>query len=62
MNKISRMKTEPAVDSREAKKEYIEADLVIVGGGLAGTCAAITAARADPRRAGSGPSGLGGNS
>ena len=49
MNKISRMKTEPAVDSREAKKEYIEADLVIVGGGLAGTCAAITAARAGIR-------------
>jgi hypothetical protein len=40
------MKVEPAVPFRELKLERIDADLVIVGGGLAGTCAAITAARA----------------
>ena len=36
----------PAVSHREFHTERIEADLVIVGGGLAGTCAAIAAARA----------------
>jgi len=35
--------------SREAKLETIASDLAIVGGGLAGTCAAITAARAGIR-------------
>jgi hypothetical protein len=40
------MKVEPAVPFRELKLERIDCDLVIVGGGLAGTCAAITAARA----------------
>jgi hypothetical protein len=34
------------IASRETRCEIINADLVIVGGGLAGTCAAITAARA----------------
>ncbi len=36
---------ENATDRRELKLEKITADLVIVGGGLAGTCSAITAAR-----------------
>lgn len=36
--------SEPALE-RELKKIELEADLTIVGGGLAGTCAAITAAR-----------------
>jgi hypothetical protein len=40
------MKVEAAVPFRELKLERIDADLVIIGGGLAGTCAAITAARA----------------
>jgi FAD dependent oxidoreductase len=33
------------VDQRRLKIQHLEADLVVVGGGLAGTCAAITAAR-----------------
>lgn len=33
--------------TRNSKDESLESDLVIVGGGLAGTCAAISAARAD---------------
>ncbi|MBC8170662.1 MAG: FAD-dependent oxidoreductase, partial [Anaerolineae bacterium] len=40
------MKVEPAVPSRELKLEQIACDFVVIGGGLAGTCAAITAARA----------------
>ncbi|GAB3005566.1 hypothetical protein GCM10027284_24160 [Cyclobacterium sediminis] len=32
-------------EKRALKTEYIDSDLVIVGGGLAGTCCAITAAR-----------------
>ncbi|WP_269522178.1 FAD-dependent oxidoreductase [Coraliomargarita parva] len=36
--------SEPTLE-RELKKIELEADLAIVGGGLAGTCAAITAAR-----------------
>ncbi len=40
------MKIEPASpDVRSLREENLSADLVIVGGGLAGTCAAITAAR-----------------
>ena len=37
---------EDAADHRDPKTERLETDLCIVGGGLAGTCAAITAARA----------------
>ncbi len=37
---------EPPVPSRDLRIERLSAELVIVGGGLAGTCAAITAARA----------------
>src|SRR5690554_870238 len=40
------MFTEPARESRTLKTERINCDLVIAGGGLAGTCCAITAARA----------------
>jgi hypothetical protein len=35
-----------AVGQRHLKKERLQADLVVVGGGMAGTCCAITAARA----------------
>ena len=46
-NKIPRMVTEAFSESkRENKSTRLDADLVVVGGGLAGTCAAITAARA----------------
>ncbi|GAA1598883.1 hypothetical protein GCM10009804_64270 [Kribbella hippodromi] len=37
---------DPAVAARNFRTKHLAADLVIVGGGLAGTCAAITAARA----------------
>jgi FAD dependent oxidoreductase len=43
------MLTEPAVDRRHAKTVSHQADLIVVGGGLAGTCCAITAARAGIR-------------
>lgn len=39
----------PATSLRSPKTDHLEADLVIVGGGLAGTCCAITAARAGIR-------------
>ena len=46
-NQIPRMLSEPfSPANRPPKTKRIDADLVIVGGGLAGTCAAITAARA----------------
>ncbi|SEF18547.1 FAD-dependent oxidoreductase [Jiangella alba] len=41
--------TEPATDQRGFRTERLAADLVIVGGGLAGSCAAVTAARAGIR-------------
>ena len=34
------------MDERELKQERLDSDLVVVGGGMAGTCCAITAARA----------------
>jgi len=37
---------EPSVESREFVFERIDCDLVVVGGGIAGVCCAITAARA----------------
>ena len=40
---------EAATKQREIRAERVAADLVVVGGGLAGTCAAITAARAGIR-------------
>jgi len=40
---------EPATDHRDFRSKHLQADLVVVGGGLAGTCAAITAARAGSR-------------
>jgi hypothetical protein len=40
------MITASATDKRELKTDHIQSDLVIIGGGLAGTCCAITAARA----------------
>lgn len=39
------MITEPPADKRKTKTVAMNADLVIVGGGLAGTCCAIAAAR-----------------
>ena len=46
-NQIPRMLSEPfSPEARPPKTLRIDSDLVIVGGGLAGTCAAITAARA----------------
>lgn len=43
------MRREEAVPARELRTETIDCDLVVVGGGLAGTCCAITAARAGLR-------------
>ena len=40
------MHISPPAPQRDFKSEAIDCDLVIVGGGLSGTCAAITAARA----------------
>jgi len=40
------MRLEPAADHRVLKTVSLDADLVIVGGGLAGTCCALDAARA----------------
>ncbi len=49
-NQIPRMLSEPfSTETRSPKTVRIDSDLVIVGGGLAGTCAAITAARAGIR-------------
>ena len=46
-NQIPRMTSEPfSAAVRAPKTVRIDSDLVIVGGGLAGTCAALTAARA----------------
>lgn len=42
---MTRMVSENAVAYRNLKTEQLHVDLVIAGGGLAGTCAAITAAR-----------------
>lgn len=39
----------PAVEGRELKTVQLETDLVVVGGGMAGVCSAITAARAGIR-------------
>ena len=36
---------EPAAENRALKTESLDADFVVIGGGLAGTCAAIAAAR-----------------
>jgi hypothetical protein len=40
------MLQEPSAESRQFAAERIDCDLVVVGGGIAGTCCAITAARA----------------
>ncbi|MBI1337699.1 MAG: FAD-dependent oxidoreductase [Phycisphaera sp.] len=39
------MKTEPSTDLRSLRTEKIDTDLVVVGGGLAGLCGAVAAAR-----------------
>ncbi len=43
------MLKEGPADRRELRREGVEADLVVVGGGLAGCCCAVTAARAGLR-------------
>ncbi len=43
------MLTEPPAEGRALTTRQTEADLVVVGGGMAGTCCAITAARAGIR-------------
>lgn len=43
------MLMEEPCDRRELKRHTMQADLCVVGGGLAGTCCAITAARAGAR-------------
>lgn len=43
------MRVQPPVDQRTFFTEEIDCDLVVVGGGMAGTCCAITAARAGLR-------------
>ena len=40
------MHTSPPVSNRELKTDRLSADVAVIGGGLAGVCAAITAARA----------------
>lgn len=46
-NKIPRMMQEPFSEAKRIPKTVrLDTDLVVVGGGLAGTCAALTAARA----------------
>ena len=39
----------PPAEAREPETVNLDADLVVVGGGLAGTCCAVTAARAGIR-------------
>lgn len=53
------MLKENAVHSRELKTENLDGDLAIIGGGMAGTCCALTAARGPQSRAGARPSGAG---
>ncbi len=43
------MRKEPPASGRELATERLSADLVVVGGGMAGTCCALTAARAGVR-------------
>jgi len=43
------MLTEPPAENRQFTTKRIDCDLVVVGGGIAGTCCAITAARAGVR-------------
>ncbi|MEU0466607.1 FAD-dependent oxidoreductase [Amycolatopsis sp. NPDC006131] len=43
---MTQLTSAPETDSRPLRVERLEADLVVVGGGMAGTCCAITAARA----------------
>ena len=43
------MINEKAVPFRELKSEAVQGDLVVVGGGLAGVCCALTAARSGLR-------------
>lgn len=43
------MLREGPTDRRDLRRQHLEGDLVVVGGGMAGTCCAITAARAGLR-------------
>lgn len=46
---MSRILTTPCVDRRDFRTKQLKADLAVVGGGMSGTCCAITAARAGAR-------------
>lgn len=46
---MARIVKEPGSSHRDFRTEQLDTDLVVVGGGMAGTCCAITAARAGAR-------------
>lgn len=46
---MSQILQAPAADRRDLQTEQLHADLIVVGGGMSGTCCAITAARAGAR-------------
>lgn len=46
---MTQIRTMPTTDRRQPREETLHADLVVVGGGMGGTCCAIAAARAGAR-------------